>query len=129
MKITYIKTNGFRKFKENFETELYDITNITGGNAKGKTNILYAIIWAFLGSNITGDDKVWLGNKNSENCKVELKFIDNKGQKHSLIRFRHKYNNKQNYILLDDKEVDNKDLVSFFNDKKLFLSIIRNIIL
>lgn len=124
MKVTHIKTNGFRKFKDTFETKLYDITNITGGNAKGKTNILYAIIWAFLGSNITGDDKVWLGNKNSDNCKVELKFIDNNGRKHNLIRFRHKYNNKKNYILLDDKEVENKDLVSFFNDKKLFLSII-----
>lgn len=124
MKITNIKTNGFRKFKDTFETELYDITNITGGNAKGKTNILYAIIWAFLGSNITGDDKVWLGNNQSENCKVELQFIDNNGIKHNLIRFRHKYSNKKNYILLDDKEVENKDLTSFFYDKKLFLSII-----
>lgn len=36
MKITYLKTNGFRKFEYTFETEIYDITEITGGNAKGK---------------------------------------------------------------------------------------------
>ena len=33
MKITYLKTNGFRKFEDTFETEIYDITEITGGNA------------------------------------------------------------------------------------------------
>ena len=55
MKINYIKTIGFRKNKETFETNLYDITSITGGNTKGKTNILYAIIWGFLGTNLTGD--------------------------------------------------------------------------
>ena len=59
MKITNIKTVGFRKFKQEFETELYDITNITGGNTRGKSNILYAIVWAFLGTNLTGDDKMW----------------------------------------------------------------------
>lgn len=44
MKITHIKTIGFRKFEQEFETKLYDITRITGGNTKGKSNILYAII-------------------------------------------------------------------------------------
>ena len=63
MKITYIKTIGFRKFENEFETDLFDVTSITGGNAKGKTNILYAIIWGFLGCNLTGDDKVYIGNK------------------------------------------------------------------
>ena len=47
MKINFIKTIGFRKTKKTFETNLYDITSITGGNTKGKTNILYAIIWSF----------------------------------------------------------------------------------
>ena len=56
MKITYLKTIGFRKFENEFETDLFDVTSITGGNAKGKTNILYAVIWGFLGCNLTGDD-------------------------------------------------------------------------
>ena len=67
MKITYLKTIGFRKFENEFETDLFDVTSITGGNAKGKTNILYAVIWGFLGCNLTGDDKVYIGNKNTDN--------------------------------------------------------------
>ena len=124
MKITYLKTNGFRKFEDTFETEIYDITEITGGNAKGKTTILYAIIWAFLGTNLTGDDKVWLGNKKSEGCYVELHFIDNIGNNHILIRYKNRYDNKMNFIMLDNKKIEQKDLQIFYKDKKLFLSIL-----
>lgn len=124
MKITYLKTNGFRKFEDTFETEIYDITEIIGGNAKGKTTILYAIIWAFLGTNLTGDDKVWLGNKKSEGCYVELHFIDNIGNNHILIRYKNRYDNKMNFIMLDNKKIEQKDLQIFYKDKKLFLSIL-----
>ena len=124
MKITYLKTNGFRKFEDTFETEIYDITEITGGNAKGKTTILYAIIWAFLGTNLTGDDKVWLGNKKCEGCYVELHFIDNAGNNHILIRYKNRYDNKMNFIMLDNKKVEQKDIQTFYKDKKLFLSIL-----
>lgn len=124
MKITYLKTNGFRKFEDTFETKIYDITEITGGNAKGKTTILYAIIWAFLGTNLTGDDKVWLGNKKCEGCYVELHFIDNAGNNHILIRYRNRYDSKMNFIMLDNKKIEQKDLQTFYKDKKLFLSIL-----
>ena len=124
MKITYLKTNGFRKFEYTFETEIYDITEITGGNAKGKTTILYAIIWAFLGTNLTGDDKVWLGNKKCEGCYVELHFIDNAGNNHILIRYKNRYDSKMNFIMLDNKKIEQKDLQTFYKDKKLFLSIL-----
>ena len=124
MKITYLKTNGFRKFEDTFETEIYDITEITGGNAKGKTTILYAIIWAFLGTNLTGDDKVWLGNKKGEGCYVELHFIDNIGNNHILIRYKNRYDSKMNFIMLDNKKIEQKDLQIFYKDKKLFLSIL-----
>ena len=106
MKLTYLKTVGFRKFEQEFETNLYDITTIAGGNTKGKTNILYAIIWAFLGTNLTGDDKVWLGNKNSDDCYVELKFTDNFGTNHTLVRYKNKYDNQKNFVLLDDKKAE-----------------------
>ena len=124
MKITYLKTNGFRKFEDTFETEIFDITEITGGNAKGKTTILYAIIWAFLGTNLTGDDKVWLGNKKCEGCYVELHFIDNAGNNHILIRYKNRYDSKMNFIMLDNKKIEQKDLQTFYKDKKLFLSIL-----
>ena len=124
MKITYLKTNGFRKFEDTFESEIYDITEITGGNARGKTTILYAIIWAFLGTNLTGDDKVWLGNKKCEGCYVELHFIDNARNNHILIRYKNRYDNKMNFIMLDNKKIEQKDLQTFYKDKKLFLSIL-----
>ena len=126
MKITYIKTIGFRKFENEFETELFDITSITGGNAKGKTNILYAIVWCFLGCNLTGDDKVYIGNKNTDNCYVELHFIDNMGISHTLKRLKNKYNNKKNLLLLDEKNISQEDLTSYYSDKKLFLSIVNS---
>lgn len=124
MKITYLKTNGFRKFEDTFETEIYDITEITGGNAKGKTTILYAIVWAFLGANLTGDERVWLGNKKCEGCYVELHFIDNIGNNHILIRYKNRYDSKMNFIMLDNKKIEQKDLQTFYKDKKLFLSIL-----
>lgn len=124
MRINYLKTIGFRKFEKEFETNLYDITTITGGNTKGKTNILYAIIWAFLGTNLTGDDKVWLGNKKSEDCYVELRFTDNSNNEHTLVRYKNKYDNSKNFVALDNKKAEPEDLQVFFSDKKLFLSIL-----
>ncbi len=124
MKINYIKTIGFRKNKETFETNLYDITSITGGNTKGKANILYAIIWGFLGTNLTGDEKEWLGNKNSDDCLVELHFTDNFNIPHILVRYKNKYDNSKNFIMLDGKTATQKDIQSFYGDKKLFLSIL-----
>lgn len=126
MKITYIKTIGFRKFEGEFEANLYDITEIIGGNAKGKTNILYAIIWGFLGTNLTGDDKVYIGNNNSDNCYVEIHFIDNFGNNHVLKRLKNKYNNKKNFLLLDEKPIIQENLTSYYKDKKLFLSIMNS---
>ena len=124
MKVNYIKTIGFRKNKETFETNLYDVTSITGGNTKGKTNILYAIIWGFLGTNLTGDEKEWLGNKDSDDCLVELHFTDNSSIPHILVRYKNKYDNSKNFIMLDGKIVSQKDIQSFYRDKKLFLSIL-----
>ena len=34
MKVNYVKTKWFRKFKEIFETDLYDITSVTGRNIR-----------------------------------------------------------------------------------------------
>ena len=126
MEITKIRTKGFRKFENEFETKIFNITSITGGNTKGKTNILYAIIWGFLGTNLTGDDKIWLGNINSDDCYVEIEFIDNLGEKHILTRYKNKYDNSRNFVTLDDRESDNKELSKFYGEKKLVLSILNS---
>lgn len=124
MKVNYIKTKGFRKFKDTFETNLYDTTLITGKNRSGKSNVLYALINTMLGTNLSGDEKANLINKNSESSYTELHFTDNNGQKHILVRGKNKYSNKDNFIALDGKPVNQTDLINYYRDKKLFLSII-----
>ena len=124
MKVNYVKTIGFRKFEKIFETELYNITNVTGKNRSGKSNLLYAIINIMLGTNLSGDEKSCLINKNCDASYGELHFTDNNGTEHILIRGKHRYDNKQNFITLDGRNVTQIELTSFYKDKKLFLSII-----
>ena len=124
MKVNYVKTKGFRKFKEIFETDLYDTTLVTGKNRSGKSNLLYAVINTMLGTNLSGDEKACLINNSSDSSYSELQFTDNNGMKHTLIRSKNKYSNKGNFIALDGKPVNQTDLISYYKDKKLFLSII-----
>lgn len=124
MKVNYVKTKGFRKFKKIFETDLYDITSVTGKNRSGKSNLLYAIINIMLGTNLSGDEKACLVNKHCDSSYGELHFTDNNGLKHVLIRGKNKYSSKGNFIALDGKPVKQEKLISFYKDKKLFLSII-----
>ena len=123
MKINYIKTKGFRKFADEFETDLYDVTSITGKNRAGKSNILYAIINIMLGTNLTGNEKTCLVNNNCEASYGELHFTDNRGKKHILVRGKSRYFNKGNILLLDGKNIKQEELVSFYKEKKLFLSV------
>lgn len=124
MKINYLKTVGFRKFKDTFETELYDVTNITGKNKSGKSNVLYAIVNTLLGTNLSGDEKTCLINQNCNSSYGELHFTDNNGKNHVLIRGKDRIDGKNNILQLDGKNVNQMDLTSFYKDKKLFLSII-----
>ena len=119
-----LKLFGFRKFKEIFETDLYDITSIAGKNRSGKSNLLYSIINIMLGSNLSGDEKACLVNKHCDSSYGELHFTDNNGIKHILIRGKNKYSSKGNFIALDGKSIKQEELISFYKDKKLFLSII-----
>ena len=124
MKVNYVKTIGFRKFQKLFETELYDVTNISGKNRSGKSNVLFAIINIVLGTNLSGDEKACLINKKCDSSYGELHFTDNAGTEHVLIRGRHRYDNSQNFITLDGKAITQRDLISVYKDKKLFLSIL-----
>lgn len=124
MKFNYLKTIGFRKFENEFETKLFDITKINGKNRAGKSNILYAIVNIMLGTNLTGNEKVCLINNKVDASYGQLEFTDNNGVEHTLIRAKHKYSNKENYIILDGKMATQEDLLRFYKDKKLFLSIL-----
>lgn len=124
MKVDYIKTIGFRKFKGVFETKLFDTTNITGKNRSGKSNILYAIVNIMLGTNLSGDEKSCLIHRKCDASYGELHFTDNQGIKHILVRGKNKVGTKNNFLTLDGKPVIQNELISFYKDKKLFLSII-----
>lgn len=124
MKINYIKTIGFRKFKGIFETSLYDVTSISGKNHSGKSNILYAIVYIMLGTNLSGDEKACLINRKCDASYGELHFTDNHGTKHILIRGKNRVGTKNTFLTLDGKPVTQNELISFYKDKKLFLSII-----
>lgn len=122
MKLLYMKLKGFRKYKELFEIKFNDETYIIGGNAKGKTTIAYAIVWAFLGTDLRGNDKRNLINKESNECFVELEFMDNEEKNHTLIRYKHLQCSKKNFISLDGNFIKQKDLEKFYIGKTLFLS-------
>lgn len=124
MKVNYLKTIGFRKFKGIFETNIYDITDITGKNRAGKSNVLYAIVNIILGTNLSGDEKACLINSKCDVSYGELHFTDNQNVKHILIRSKHRYDNNKNFVSLDGKPITQKDLIRFYKDKKLFLSIV-----
>ena len=84
MKLLYLKMKGFRKYKEPIEINLFDETYIIAGNAKGKSTIAYAIVWTFLGTDIRGNDKVSMINRDSKDCCTEIGFIGNDNEKHIL---------------------------------------------
>lgn len=124
MKILSLKTNGFRKFAEEFKTNFYnDTTYIFGGNHQGKTNVLFAIVWAMLGSNLTGDERVCFAHKSKSEYYVELVFEDNQNIKHTIIRYKNKYDNGKNFLTLDGKIAKQEDLINFYHNKNLFLAI------
>ena len=49
-----------------------------------------------------------LGNKKSDNCLVELHFTDNSNIAHILVRYKNKYDNAKNFIILDGKRLIKK---------------------
>lgn len=103
---------------------MYDTTSISGKNRSGKSNILYAILNILLGTNLSGDEKSCLINRKVDSSYGELHFTDNQGIKHILVRIKNRVGTKNNSLTLDRKSVTQNELISFYKDKKLFLSII-----
>ncbi len=103
---------------------MYDTTSISGKNRSGKSNILYAIVNILLGTNLSGDEKSCLINRKVDSSYGELHFTDNQGIKHILVRIKNRVGTKNNSLTLDGKSITQNELISFYKDKKLFLSII-----
>ena len=121
MKILSVAAEGFRNIKEETKINLYENTIIMGPNGIGKSTIGEMITWGFLGSSITGNDKLdsILINKESKIMKVTIEFIDDKNLKRKLIRRK----GRTVDISLDGKTVKQADLYKFVSNKELFLCI------
>lgn len=118
--IQRLEIEGFKAYKEREIFELGDITKIFADNGQGKTSIGEAISWAFLGSNLWGNDKAdsLLMNNASKKMEVVVYFSD--GEKmNKLVRKR----NSITTIILNNKEVRQIDLYYMLGNKDIFLSI------
>ena len=121
MIIKSIKIKGFKGFKNEFYTNFNDkITVIEGENFQGKTSIGEAICWAFLGTNLWGNDKtINIINNYCNTACIIIEFIDNEGKQHTIIRSK----GKENIVVLDGKKANVEMLSKFYYSKKVFLSI------
>jgi DNA repair exonuclease SbcCD ATPase subunit len=123
MKITNLSMSGFRYVTDK-ETNTYnfsDFTSILGDNETGKTTIQEAIVWGLLGCNLNGNDKAnaLLQNKKSKNMYVEVKFVDNNGNPHTVERST----GAKTTIALDGKVVKQEEIYTYTADKDTFLSV------
>ena len=121
MIIKSIKIKGFKGFKDEYFLELdEEETTIMGENFQGKTSIGEAICWCLLGCNLFGNDKTAnIINENSREAYCELKFEDNEGIEHTIIRIK----GRENIVALDGRQATVEMLSKFYFNKKVFLSI------
>lgn len=120
----YIKKlvmEGFKGYKEKTELNFSEITKIIADNEKGKTTIGEAITWAYLGSNLFGNDKVDSDflNEDSKNMKVTIEFIS-QDKEYTLTRNRI---GSTTTIYLNNKVIKQTELTSMLGNKNIFLSI------
>lgn len=120
--ILSVKMEGFKKFKEAYEVTLDRIAYISGSNGEGKTTIADAISYAFCGSPFWGEHSSdRLQNTESKEMCVEIKFVDENGEVHTLTRRRQK---ELTAITLDTLQLRQQDVTELFAEKDIFLSIL-----
>ena len=87
--IINIKMEGFKKFKEPYSIEFDRFTCISGGNGQGKSTIADAIAYTFCGTPFWGEKSCdRLLNSESREMYVEVQFVDENGEIHTLSRRR-----------------------------------------
>ncbi len=120
--ILSVKMEGFKRFKEAYEVNLDRIAYISGSNGEGKTTIADAISYAFCGSPFWGEHSSdRLRNTESNEMCVEVKFVDENGEVHTLTRRRQK---EQTTIAMDTLQLRQQDVTELFAEKDIFLSIL-----
>lgn len=119
--IINIKMEGFKKFKEPYSIEFDRFTCISGGNGQGKSTIADAIAYAFCGTPFWGEKSCdRLLNSESREMYVEVQFVDENGEIHTLSRRR---NSSNTTIVFDTMNLRQTDVVELFAERDIFLSL------
>lgn len=123
--ILNLKMEGFKKFKEPYSIEFDKLTCISGGNGQGKSTIADAIAYAFCGTPFWGEKSCdRLLNSESREMSVEVQFVDENGEIHTLSRRRSDNNTT---IVFDTMNLRQTDVVELFAEKDIFLSLLNPI--
>ena len=119
--IITVKMAGFKKFKDEAILDFDRFTCISGGNGQGKSTIADAIAYAFCGTPFWGEKSCdRLLNSESREMYVEVQFVDENGEIHTLSRRRSGSNTT---IVFDTMNLRQTDVVELFAERDIFLSL------
>lgn len=119
--ITELTLSGFKSFAEEMTISFGNPTVITGGNGRGKTSLADAIAFAVTGLPFFGERKIdRMHCDTNPNLFIRMRFVDEKGIAHELVRSR--YKNRMT-IAYDGYEIRQLDLNDMFGERDVFLSI------
>ena len=119
--ITGLRLSGFKSYARDTELSFYDLTNITGGNGRGKSSIADAIAFAVTGLPFFGErgnDR--LISEQADALFIAMRFVDENGAEHELTR---RWDKSQTVITYDGQPIRQSNLTEMFGEKDVFLSI------
>ena len=120
--ITGMTISGFKSYQESTELVFGNLTIITGGNGRGKTSVADAIAFAVTGLPFFGERGIdRLHNEENPDVYIAMRFVDDTGRAHELVRTRQK---NRMCITYDGGEVRQLDLKDLFGESDVFLSIL-----
>ena len=120
--ILRITMRGFKRFCDEYSIDLDRITYIHGANGEGKSTIADAIAYAFCGTPFWGEKSCErLQNHECGEMSVEVQFVDDQGEVHTLTRRRA---GNSTMIVFDTMTVRQSDIVNLFAEKDVFLSLL-----
>ena len=119
--ITGMTVSGFKSYQKPTELEFGNHTIITGGNGRGKTSVADAIAFAITGLPFFGERGIdRLHNEENPDVRIAMRFMDDTGKEHELIRARRGSNMRITY---DGRDIRQLDLNDLFGERDVFLSI------
>ena len=120
--ITGISVSGFKCFASKKDIPFFPVTQVTGGNGRGKSSIADAMAFAVTGLPFFGERGVdRLHSEQNPDLSVTLHFTDESGKAHELFRSRQK---SRMAVFYDGREIRQSDLSVMFGERDVFLSIL-----